>query len=170
MSPHFLRSSRQRRGALALVFAALLGPWFLVGCNNEPIFVSTKIFRITTNSCVILVTIANNSGKDLEFNENDLPWSLPGEAMRLALIEQDSANREAIPRTPIILDPPVGLPLILRRREMKSGEIHLDAYYNSLIPALQRHDVTVSWEYTPRPRNATGFKPVTGSLRLPRLK
>lgn len=137
---------------------------------RQPIVVSMKLSRLDTNECVVTMTIVNNEKTNLTFDEDDLPWHVVGESVILALVEEDHSLRNPLGRTlPVMGNPRVTLPAILGAGEVKSNDVHLDAYYGDLITALLHHDVTVVWVYRPRPKTAKQYEPVVGYLRIPRM-
>jgi hypothetical protein len=139
-----------------------------VGCMQDSVNlgVSMTIAKLSTNECIIEVSITNTGRTSLEFDENDLPWHMTSEALTVALVEEDGMLRNPIPRTPLILDSVVALPLILKPGGTKSESIRLDRYYSELLPALRRHDVTFLWAYRPRPKGPSQYQPITGTLTL----
>jgi hypothetical protein len=127
------------------------------------------IAKLDSNECILQVSISNTGNTSLEFDENDLPWHITSDALTVALVEEDGLLKKPLSRTPLILDPAVALPLILKPGETKSKDVRLDPYYSELLSALLRHGVTFLWAYRPHPKGPFQFQPITGTLTLTKL-
>ena len=170
----FMRPHGAGNGACAFGLVALLcsgcSPDFKKSPAGPPIGVSMTVATLSTNDCVVTVTLVNKGATTLEFDENDLPWHIAGDAVTLALVEEDGLLKDPIPRIPAILDSVVAFPLVLKPGEVRSQEVHLDRYYSTLPSALLRHDVTMLWVYRPHAKRGYQFEPIAGALRLPRIR
>ncbi|HEY5911916.1 MAG TPA: hypothetical protein VJA21_15040 [Verrucomicrobiae bacterium] len=156
-------------GALLLLVPGC-SPDFMQSREQQAVVVSMAAEPQSTNACAVTITIANKGAKSLEFDEDDLPWHITGEAITIALVVEDGLLKTPLLRIPMIVDTVVAPPLILEPGEVRSKQLHLDQYYEGLRSALLRHDVTVLWVYRPCPKWSHPLEPVSGAVTLHRTK
>lgn len=154
---------------------ALATTW--IGCtgsnpsaHNAALRVSISLSRQSRDECIVTVKLVNTGRRALTFDEENLPWHIAGDRMTVALVHEDHFMKPAIPRTGVIRDPAVTLPVTIGPGEVKSSEVHLESYYNTLPTALSLHDVTVLWFYRPLSKPEQSQEPIVGYLTIPRWR
>jgi hypothetical protein len=134
--------------------------------KTKGIMVSITLLKHNTNECVIAVQLVNHETNDLTFSASGLPWCLIGESISMELL-RGKRLQTPIKRTPLLLDPRVGLEII-KAGESKAVEVHLEAYYYGLLPELLEQDVLMNWTYQPQAIGGKEYEPIVGSLTIPK--
>src|SRR5438128_2719782 len=128
-------SRAPRQGPWNAVCAAATVVVLCLGCSpnpngSQPVALSITLARLSSNECIVAMELTNKGAEDLELDENDFPWRIAGDALTVALVEEDGLLKNPLHRTPMILDPVVALPTILKRGETRSKEVDLAQYFH----------------------------------------
>jgi hypothetical protein len=135
--------------------------------TNVPVQVTVQRDR-SKGACIgdLCVTLRNRSTEDLVFRSYDLPWEVNAGGIDFVIHREDGS---VVAKTPMIADPIVQMPALLKcGRELSHG-MSLLVYYVDLPRELALHDLTVNWGYFPKPTNAVVTKVLTGEFLLKKL-
>ena len=146
----------------AIIFAAAARG--LVG--TQRLGASLRLEKVETNACFIAVTVVNGGKTDLTLGEADLPWYLVGDHITVAVIVEDHLLCPAINRSPFVADSPAGL-VTLKAGQSLTHQVDLAVYYQGLMSALRRYDVTVLWLYRPQTADSRELPAIVGHMRIP---
>jgi hypothetical protein len=111
----------------------------------------------------LCVTLRNRSKEDLVFHSYDLPWVFNAGGLRFVIYREDGS---VVSKTPMIADPMVGRPTLLKRGKELSQGMSLLVYYVDLPKELASHDLKVNWSYVPEPTNLIIGKTLRGEFLL----
>ena len=112
------------------------------------------------------VSVTNVSGVDLLFRSDYLPWEFNAGGIDFILYREDGT---VIAKTPLIADPIVRKPALLKRGKQLTGRMSLLVYYSDLPTELALHDVKVKWSWLPRPNDLASTNILKGEFRLGKL-
>jgi hypothetical protein len=90
--------------------------------------------------------LRNWSDEDLAFESNHLPWDYNAEGLDFVIYREDGSE---VHKTPMIADPVVGMPTLLKHGKKLSQDMSLLVYYVELSKELAVHDLRVNWSYFP---------------------
>ena len=164
------RSTGISTASCLLVALVLLG----IACKsgrsvaaNDPIRVTVQPRR-SKEACIgdLIVTLRNRSDEDLTFASNHLPWDYNAQGLNFVVYREDGST---VHRTPMIADPIVGMPTVLKHGKELSHMMSLLVYYVELPKELDLHDLRVRWSYFAKPTNLTPAKALSGEFVLKKL-
>jgi hypothetical protein len=135
--------------------------------TNVPVQITVQPDR-SKGACIgdLCVTLRNRSAEDLVFRSYDLPWEVNAGGIDFVIHREDGS---VVAKTPMIADPIVRMPALLKRgRELSQG-MSLLVYYVDLPSELALRDLKVNWHYLPKPTNAVVTNALTGEFLLKKL-
>jgi hypothetical protein len=131
---------------------------------NDPIQVTVRPDRSKgARTGDLCVTLKNRCNMDLLFQSDVLPWELNAGGVEFVLYREDGS---VVNKTPMIADPIVGRPTLLKRGRQLSHPLSLLAYYTDLSEELAVHNLKVNWRYLPRPANLACTSILSGEFLL----